>query len=146
MYEPSSHIETHSPLSGHALAAVLLVIGIIGITVHVIHYRQRRNLRLTSPPGSIAAVVSLTSRSGFGDLLVPYDDERSIKQKLSGLRFRLDRRTGAILAEDDGSVGFKQGPDDAMMSLLGQQRYQGGSSVPDFGQPQQWGTKPPYYP
>jgi hypothetical protein len=94
-------------------------------------------------------VVSLTSRSGFGELLVPYDDEKSIQQKLSGLRFRLDRRTGAILAEEDGSVGFKQGPDDAMMSLLGQRRYQGVSSVPDFEQherPNPWGPKSPYNP
>jgi hypothetical protein len=77
-----------------------------------------RNLWLTAPPGSIAAIVSLTSHSGFGDLLVPYDDENSMRRKLDGLKFRLDNRTGAILAEDDGS-DVTLGPDDTMMSLLG---------------------------
>ncbi|KII84757.1 hypothetical protein PLICRDRAFT_94907 [Plicaturopsis crispa FD-325 SS-3] len=90
------------PLSGHALAVVLFLIGIVGIVVHFIHSRARRNLYLTSPPGSIAAIVSLTSRSGFGDLLLPYDDEETLRRKLSGLRFRLDRRTGAIVADEHG--------------------------------------------
>ena len=74
--------------------------GIIGIYLHIIHRRARKRLLIATPPGSIASVVALTSRSGFGELLLPYDDERTLETKLDGLRFRLDRRTGAILAED----------------------------------------------
>jgi hypothetical protein len=71
---------------------------------------------LTSRPGSIAAIVSLTARSGFGELLVPYDDDRSIAQKLEGLTFRIDRRTGAIVADDKWRYDMKQ--DDTTTSLL----------------------------
>ncbi|EGN97443.1 hypothetical protein SERLA73DRAFT_75127 [Serpula lacrymans var. lacrymans S7.3] len=106
------------PLPAHALAVLLIVIGIIGLALHTIHRRLRRHLRLTSPPGSIAAIVSLTSRSGFGELLLPYDDEKSISQKLTGLTFRLDGRTGAIVSEDDGG-GFKYHSDDVATTLFG---------------------------
>lgn len=84
------------------------------------HQRERRKLLLAAPPGSIAAIMSLTSRSGFGELLLPYDDEKTLERKLSGLRFRMDRRTGAIVADDEGTERAAMGPDDAMLSLLGQ--------------------------
>lgn len=114
----------HSPLAGHALAFVLFLVGLTGLFIHLLSRRARRQVWLTSPPGSIAAIVSLTSRSGFGELLLPYDDEKTIEKKLSEFRFRLDRRTGAILAEDPQEgmnigMGSKGGRDDAMMSLLG---------------------------
>ena len=91
-------------------------IGLIGLFVHFSHRRARRALWLTSRPGSIAAIVSLTNRSGFGDLLVPYDDEDSIKRKLVGLTFRLDRRTGAIVADDEEGDYVQR--DDSRTSLL----------------------------
>jgi hypothetical protein len=53
-----------------------------------------------------------------------YDDLATIEKKLDGLRFRLDKRTGAILADEyepTGDTSFR-GPDDAMMSLLGHNR------------------------
>jgi len=108
------------PLPGHALAYLLIITGIIGFIVQFLHTRERKKLLVAAPPGSIAAVVSLTSRSGFGELLLPYDDEQTLERKLQGLRFRLDRRTGAILADDDGTERANMGPDDAMLSLLGQ--------------------------
>jgi len=84
----------------------------------VLNRRARRKLYLTTPPGSIAAIVSLTSRSGFGDLLLPYDDQQKISRKLQGLRFGLDARTGAIVA-DDAAVGVSTlMRDDSMMTLL----------------------------
>jgi hypothetical protein len=43
----------------------------------------------------------MTGRSGFGELLVPYDTDENLKEKLDPLRFRLDARTGAILADSD---------------------------------------------
>lgn len=80
---------------------LLISIGITCLIIHILHKRTRRNLWLTSPPGSIAAIVSLTSRSGFGQLILPYDDEERMKNNFAGLTFRLDRRTGAIVAEED---------------------------------------------
>ncbi|KIK92516.1 hypothetical protein PAXRUDRAFT_829886 [Paxillus rubicundulus Ve08.2h10] len=101
-YVPRLFVE---PLPTYLLSALLIVIGLLGLVVHFLHERARRNLWLTSPPGSIAAIVSMTSRSGFGELLLPYDDERRMKNNLSGLKFCLDRRTGAIVAEEDFTGG-----------------------------------------
>jgi hypothetical protein len=120
-----------SELAGHGLAAALAITGAIGIVVHILHRRARHGLHLTSPPGSIAAIVSLTSRSGFGDLLLPYDDVPSMRRKLDGLRFTLDRRTGAIIADESDNYDNappqrkpgvtrlrSAGSDDMRMSLL----------------------------
>ncbi|KAK0470651.1 hypothetical protein IW261DRAFT_1573086 [Armillaria novae-zelandiae] len=104
-------------LPGHALALLLFVIGFIGTFLHIINLRQRRHLFIASPPGSIGGIVSMTSHSGFGQLLVPYDSEKNIEQKLKGLRFRLDKRTGAIVAEDDDAGDF-EGEGDGV-ALLG---------------------------
>jgi len=109
-------------IAGHSLAALMFFIGVVGLLVHLAHRHARRNLWLTSPPGSIASIVSLTSRSGFGELLVPYDDEESIKRKLAGLRFRIDRRTGAILAEEEDESYANLPHDDTKVSLLDRKR------------------------
>ncbi|KAF7328967.1 Tubulin beta chain [Mycena venus] len=130
-----------SPFPAHILAFFLFASGFLGVFLHLINRRQRRNLFLAAPHGSIAAAVALTSRSGFGDLFVTvrhlnslfhrmnpnagdhrYDDLATIEKKLDGLRFRLDKRTGAIIADDYEPAGDDttfRGPDDAMMSLLG---------------------------
>jgi hypothetical protein len=68
---PRLFVET---LPAHLLSALFICVGITSLIVHILHKRSCRNLWLTSPPSSIAAIVSLTSRSGFGDLLLPYDD------------------------------------------------------------------------
>ncbi|KAF5392076.1 hypothetical protein D9757_003317 [Collybiopsis confluens] len=97
-------------LPGHALALLLFFIGFVGIFLHIINRRQRRGLYLSTPPGTIAATVAMTSHSGFGELLWPSDDEKLLETKLSGLRFGIDRQTGAIVASpaprmaDDGQV------------------------------------------
>ncbi|KIM87793.1 hypothetical protein PILCRDRAFT_261415 [Piloderma croceum F 1598] len=106
------------PLAVHALALILLLIALAGLCVHISHGRVRRKLLLTSAPGSIAATVALTSRSGFGELLHPYDDEVTIRRKLCGLRFYLDERTGAILADD-----VEDDNDDTETLLLDHKRY-----------------------
>lgn len=111
-----------SPLPGHFLAMCLIAIGITGIFVHFINYRQRRNLILAAPPGSIASITALTARSGFGELLLPYDDAAQLEKKLDGIKFRLDKRTGAIVADDMYNEGVPgMGRDEAMLSLLGKQ-------------------------
>ncbi|KAJ7334785.1 hypothetical protein DFH08DRAFT_879385 [Mycena albidolilacea] len=109
------------PFPAHILAFFLFATGFLGVFLQLINRRQRRNLFLAAAPGSLAAAVALTSRSGFGDLLLPYDDDLTMEKKLDGLRFRLDKRTGAILADDYEPAGDDpiRGPDDAMMSLLG---------------------------
>ncbi|KAJ6589046.1 hypothetical protein B0H19DRAFT_1102703 [Mycena capillaripes] len=118
------------PFPAHILAFLLFASGFLGVFLHLISRRQRRNLFLAAPPGTIAGAVALTSRSGFGDLLLPYDDITTIEKKLDGLRFRLDKRTGAILADDYEPTGDDtvRGRDDAMMSLLGNREAMASSS------------------
>ncbi|EIW77903.1 hypothetical protein CONPUDRAFT_139032 [Coniophora puteana RWD-64-598 SS2] len=94
--------------ASHTLVAFLLAIGFIGLWLHWMHARARSQLHLTAPPGSIAATAALTSRSGFGELLVPYDDEKRMEEKLTGLRFGIDDRTGAIVAvESDIALDYQ---------------------------------------
>lgn len=128
-----------SPLPAHSLAIILLIIGFSGLYIHTTYRRNRRHLYLTSPPGTIASIVALTSRSGFGELLLPYDDKATMERKLAGLRFRLDGRTGAILAEDDWNPKYYRAGvgagDDAKMLLLGSEpQTSPGYPHPSWGQ------------
>jgi hypothetical protein len=54
-------------------------------------------------PGTIGSAVALTSHSGFGQLLMPYDDGAACSRALAPLRFCLDRRTGAIVVDDSAT-------------------------------------------
>ncbi|KAF8433924.1 hypothetical protein L210DRAFT_3454427 [Boletus edulis BED1] len=113
-------------LPAFILSSLMITIGFIGFGVHYLHGRARRRLWLTSPPGSIGAIVSLTSRSGFGQLLLPYDNERQMQERLGGLTFRIDERTGAIVADEDfGAVESSDG-----VALLAHQRPYGDDSTP----------------
>ncbi len=89
-----------STFASQALALLLIGIGLVGIVTHLLHRRQRRNLYLTSAPGTIATIIALSSHSGFGELLYPYDNKKAIREKFANLRFSLDRRTGAIVADE----------------------------------------------
>lgn len=84
----------------HALAAVLIAVAVAGAITHIIHARDRRNVYLTHPPGSIAASTALAYHAGFGELLLPYDDDETMARKLRSLRLGFEPRTGAIYAED----------------------------------------------
>ncbi|VDB84599.1 unnamed protein product [Peniophora sp. CBMAI 1063] len=90
-------------LPAHALSVIAIICGLICIAVHLYHHRARRNVYLPHHPGDIASAVAMTAHSGFGELLYPYDNDSTIAGKLDGLRFRLDRRTSAIVVESDSS-------------------------------------------
>ena len=89
-----------SNLPGHLLAIHLIVVGVVTLVVQLIQRRRRPSLLLAAPPGSIASTAALTAHSGFGTMIYPHDNHQAIAKKLSPLRFRLDQRTGAIVAED----------------------------------------------
>ncbi|TEB26481.1 hypothetical protein FA13DRAFT_1636029 [Coprinellus micaceus] len=102
------------PFPAHFLASILVFTGIVGMIIHVLHRGQRKKLRLSAEPGTIAAAAALVSRSGWGNLLTPYDGELTMEQKLEGLKFSFDKRTGAIIASTAGHST----PDDSQMSKL----------------------------
>ncbi len=74
--------------------------------VGVQHRRERRGVYLASAPGSIASATCLTSHSGFGELINPYDTDFEIALKMGQLLFALDERTGAITAVDRPGASF----------------------------------------
>ncbi|KAI0344122.1 hypothetical protein BDW22DRAFT_1372815 [Trametopsis cervina] len=86
-------------VAGHALASALIIVGLTGLAIHIAHRQVRARLHLTAHPGTIASVVALTAHSGFGELLYPFDTKRDIRRKLRDMRFSLDPRTGAIVAD-----------------------------------------------
>lgn len=94
------------------------------LVLHYLHFRQRREIYLAHPPGTIASSLALTAHSGFGELLLPYDDEEALARALDSFRFRLDRRTGAIVVDDSSLAyaGELQAPrsarDETMMTLI----------------------------
>ncbi|KAJ7679767.1 hypothetical protein B0H17DRAFT_1206412 [Mycena rosella] len=106
------------PVCGSILLGVS---GFFGLFLQLIHRHQRRNVVLGAPPGTIAAAVALTARSGFGHLLAPYDNLATIKKKLGGLRFRMDKRTGMILTDGYDTIGHSASfrEQDERLSLLG---------------------------
>ncbi|KAJ3743101.1 hypothetical protein DFH05DRAFT_1286624 [Lentinula detonsa] len=116
---------TINPLPGHALALFLFFIGFAGVFLHIISRRQRRGLYLSTPPGTIAATIAMSAHSGFGELLMPFDDEKTLERKLSDLRFSIDERTGAIVANpasistDSKRMSKKADQEEALQSLLG---------------------------
>jgi hypothetical protein len=77
-----------------------MLVAVVTLGLHLWHVRQRRNVYLTQLPGSIGSAVALTSHSGFGQLLMPYDDRVACSRALAPFRFGLDRRTGAIVVDD----------------------------------------------
>ena len=76
------------------------MVALFGAAIHILHRRDRMHVYLTHPPGSIAASTALAYHSGFGELLLPYDDDETMARNLRALRFGFDQRTGAIYAED----------------------------------------------
>jgi hypothetical protein len=93
------------------------------LVLHYLHFKQRRNVYLAHPPGSLASNIALTAHSGFGQLLLPYDDQAALARALEPFRFCLDRRTGAIVV-DDSSVAYagelppQPTRDETMMTLI----------------------------
>ncbi|KAL0576640.1 hypothetical protein V5O48_005340 [Marasmius crinis-equi] len=119
-----------SKIPGHGMALNMVIIGVIGLIVQLVHRQQRKRLFLAAPPGTIASVMALSSHSGFGQLLMPYDNEENFAHKLSGLRFRLDRRTGALVADEHmpSMAKMKKERDEALQTLLGEHKNAEGSS------------------
>jgi len=117
---PRLYIE---PLAAHVLAAVCMGMASVVLVIHFMHFRQRRSVYLAHCPGSIASAVALTAHSGFGELMLPYDDEAALSRALAPLRFCLDRRTGAIVVDDSsiqyaGEIPAQPAREETMMTLM----------------------------
>jgi len=72
------------------MAVVMVVSGILAGIIHFIHYRQRRNLRLFAPPGSIAVAASVTQDSPVTGLIKGGWDESQLRSALKDAKFGMD--------------------------------------------------------
>jgi hypothetical protein len=93
------------------------------LVLHYLHFRERRDIYLAHPPGSIGSALALTAHSGFGELLLPYDNMEAFSRALAPFRFCLDRRTGAIVVDDNSIAYAGEMPappvrDETMMTLI----------------------------
>jgi len=112
------------PAPAHLLATLCMMLSIMVFFTHLMHFRQRKDIEIPHPPGSIISSVALTSHSGFGDLLAPYDNQAAFSRALAPLRFCLDRRTGAIIVDESavayaGDLPTHVARDETMMTLIG---------------------------
>jgi hypothetical protein len=97
------------------------------LVLHYMHFRERRDIHLAHCPGSIGSALALTAHSGFGELLLPYDNAEEFSHALASFRFCLDRRTGAIVVDDNyiAYAGKLRAPlvrpvsDESTMALIG---------------------------
>lgn len=111
------------PVPAHILATLCMGVSGVVLVLHFLHFRQRRDIYLAHAPGSIASSVALTAHSGFGELLMPYDNKEALTRALEPFRFCLDRRTGAIVVDDSsfayaGELPVRPTRDETMMTLI----------------------------
>ncbi|KAH9023391.1 hypothetical protein EDB85DRAFT_1870740 [Lactarius pseudohatsudake] len=112
------------PVAAHALSTICFLTAAVVFFLHFWHFLERRDIYLAHPPGSIGSAVALTSHSDFGKLLRPYGNTATFSRALAPHRFRLDRRTGAIVfdnsviacAEETSTQAVR---DETMMALIG---------------------------
>lgn len=89
------------PFACHVLVALILFTAISMSIIQYLHRRDRSQLFLAGPTGSIASDVSLTSSAKFGLLLNAGDTEEDLERKLHGMRFGIERATGQIIVESE---------------------------------------------
>ncbi|KAF8336844.1 uncharacterized protein EI90DRAFT_3119174 [Cantharellus anzutake] len=94
----------------HVLAALFFLIALGAIFVIVLHQRDIANLRLFTPPGTIAAAVAIAGQSKLSSLLAEEDTVTDMKIKLSDLSFSLDTSTGRLRVEEGYTAGYAEGP------------------------------------
>ena len=86
-------------LATHVLATLLIFVALAMATLQYVHRKDRNQLFLAGPPGSIASDVSMTSSAKFGLLLNAGDTEEDLERKLHGMRFGIEHSTGQIIVE-----------------------------------------------
>lgn len=127
---PSTHLPqlTQRPRSHpsvHLLAVGFLILAFFGTLVHIVHRADRRFLRLTHLPGTIASAVSLGAQTGVGDVLAGRHAEEDLRSALAHKRFRMNPDTMRIIMDTeeeyevpDADGGSQQGPT-RRMSVIG---------------------------
>ncbi|KAF8198632.1 hypothetical protein BJ912DRAFT_31550 [Pholiota molesta] len=85
----------------HLLTVAFLILAVFGTLVHLFHFDDRRSLRLTHLPGTIASAVSIGAQTGVGDVLAGRHAEEDLKQALADKRFRLNPDTMRLIMDSE---------------------------------------------
>jgi hypothetical protein len=86
------------------MAVLAIISGILAGVVHFVHHRQRRNIRLFAPPGSIAVAASVTRDSPVNGLIKSGWDESHLRNALKDEKFGMDS-AGRIVRMGDERQG-----------------------------------------
>lgn len=83
------------------MAVLMIISGILAGVVHFVHHRQRRNIRLFAPPGSIAVAASVTRDSPVHGLIRNGWDESHFRSALKGEKFGMDSEGRIVRIGDE---------------------------------------------
>jgi len=130
-----------APWVVHVEAALLFVMGLLGIVVHIQHTKDRRLLVLPVSPSTIGATLSLAANSNVGDLLhneathnlhVETVNDEALREILSTKMFKFDEKTGQIVVDPDTQA---PPPTPTTLPLLGKRLSTRGSGYKSVSAP-----------
>ncbi|KAF9476818.1 hypothetical protein BDN70DRAFT_862706 [Pholiota conissans] len=130
----------------HLLTTAFLILAFFGTIVHLFHRADRRHLRLTHLPGTIASAVSIGAQTQVGVVLAGRHAERDLRAALADKRFRMNPDTMRIIMDSeegyevprgDTPPGSPAGRRKSMLDVLQGRRASRRFSV---GQPQRLST------
>lgn len=81
------------------MAVVLIVTGLLGGTLHYMHSRERKKIKLFAEPGSIAVTATATKDSPLFALVDHGMDQSKLRSALQKHKFTVDSRGRIILAD-----------------------------------------------
>lgn len=73
--------------------------------LHIFHREDRRFLRLSQEPGTIASAVSIAAQTGLSEVLADRQGDQDIEEALKDKKFRIDSNTNKIIME--GEYGYE---------------------------------------
>src|SRR6266436_2123483 len=72
------------------LAVLFFLVAIGGVLILLLQWRDKRDLRLGAPPGTIASAIAIAGQSELSYILEGMDTMEEMETLLSDLTFRID--------------------------------------------------------
>jgi hypothetical protein len=101
---PDPHV---SDVAVHTLSAGMLLLALFCTILHLVHRKERRDLRLLHEPGTFASAVALMARTPTAELLDGQKAPEDVNEALQNHRFRIDPGRMNIVTEDTVGQGTK---------------------------------------
>jgi len=94
-----------SGLITHILAVLFFLVAIGGVFIFLFQWRDKRDLKLGTPPGTIAAAVAIAGQSELSYLLEGKDTAEEMEALLSDMTFGMDS-SGRLQVEEGYTSGY----------------------------------------